>query len=642
MKNYLLALVLLLCGTVKSVAQVTKEWVLENYTKREVMIPMRDGTKLFTAIYEPKDKTVKHPILVERSPYTCAPYGEEFGRYLWTSEAIYSQHNYIMVFQDVRGKNYSEGDYENIRPYIPNKKGKNQIDEASDTYDTVDWLVKNVKNNNGAVGFWGISYPGFYSTMAGVCGHPAVKAVSPQAPVTDWFLGDDMHHNGAFMLMDSYSFFPWFERHSIMGDYDHSKTSLRPGDPYISYLEAGALSNLTSRLDSCPIWTSTMNHPDYDTWWQARDARQGIKYADVKRLPAVMVVGGEFDAEDMWGAIHTYEAFHDKVAASNSSPSSSEKVHFVYGPWTHGGWSRGYSSSLGDIFFGDSVCSKNYMRDVEYPFFAYYLEGKGERPVAVRAFHTGENTWSNYSEWPLHNVDKTAVYLSDNGALSFSAPTVASAESTYLSDPAHPVAYQGETVEGRTTEYLCADQRYASRRPDVLTFQTAPLKDTLRIGGPIDVELQVALTTTDADFVVKVIDVFPDDFDYTDHEWQTLAKAHGGDTVRWHRPVMPGYQMLVRGDVMRGRYRESFSQPKAFVPGEVTPVNFSLPDAVHTFLPGHRLMIQIQSSWYPLVDMNPQQFVDIYKCKDSDFIKTNITIYREAAHASRILLPVIR
>lgn len=612
---------------------------------------MRDGVRLFTAIYEPKDKSTKHPILVERSPYTCYPYGEEFGRYMWESMSIYSQHNYIMVFQDVRGKNHSEGDFVEIRP-LANKQHTNahqpstNIDEATDTYDTVDWLIKNCKGNNGAVGFWGISYPGFYSTMAGICGHPAVKAVSPQAPVTNWFLGDDMHHNGAFMLMDTYSFYPWFSRHDIMQPYDKSRLILSGGDAYTQYLHAGAISNLTSRIDSVPMWFDTCNHPDYDEWWQERDAIKAILSAKNKKLPAVMVVGGEFDAEDMWGAIHTYHAFNDKMQAANTQHPT-PNCHFVYGPWSHGGWTDPNGMSMGDIVFGDSICRKTYRSNIEYPFFAYYLEGKGMKPASVRTFSTGENTWRSHESWPLASPEKgnmTNWYLLNDGTID-AMPQECQETIThsslniphYTSDPKRPVPYQSQQSAERGTTYLCADQRFAAQRPDVLVYQTDTLRDTLRLAGPVIADMDVSITTTDADFVVKLIDVYPDNFKYSKHDIQTLALSQSRDTAHWEGPLMGGYQMLVRGDVMRGRYRNSFSKPEPFKPGEITKVRFELNDVCHTFLPGHRLMIQIQSSWFPLVDMNPQQFVNIYKCKDEDFIPTTVTI-----HSAHIELPIVK
>ena len=637
-KPRLLLHLIILCPLFAFAGEDMKQWVLDNYTKREVMIPMRDGVRLFTAIYEPKQtaadtpkgKAGRHPILVERTPYTCYPYGEDkFAEYLWKSQAIYTRNRYILVFQDVRGKNHSEGDFEDVRPVVgnPQQNGKKSgkkggavaVDETTDTYDTVDWLVKNTRDNNGRVGFWGISNPGFYATMAGICGHPAVKAVSPQAPVTDWWMGDDIHHNGAFMLMDSYSFFPWFSRHNLLApisDAARKKINLRDTDPYTRYLEAGAIKHLTARLDSCPLWDNVCKHPDYDEFWQQRDATRSITPATAK--PAVMVVGGQFDAEDCWGALHTYDAF-------SKAKAGGDDVHFVFGPWSHGGW-RGQCSSLGDIFFSDSLTTETFMRDIEYPFFAYYLEGKGARPAAVRAFSTGDNQWHNAPQWPVVATTGTPFYMHSGGKLTTKAPTTDEPSDTYTSDPMHPVPYQQTIADDRGTSYLCADQRFASYRPDVLTYQTQPLTDTLRLAGPIEADINVAISTTDADFVVKVIDVMPD----------------GYENPKEKTALMAGYQKLVRGDIFRGRYRNSPSHPEAFTPGQPTQVRFTMPDVCHTFLPGHRLMVQVQSTWFPLADRNPQQFVDIYHCADSDFIASQITLNHTAEHPSLVRLPVVK
>lgn len=618
-RKHLTFIIVFLLSSLVFAQDDAKQHLLSGYTTREVMITMRDGVRLFTTISEPKDKSTKHPILIQRTPYTRSPLGDEWGEFLWKYERIYLEHNYILVFQDCRGKNGSEGDYEDVRPMLGNPTKKDgHIDEATDTYDTVDWLIKNCPGNNGCVGFWGTSNPGFLATEAALCCHPAVKAVSPQAPVTDWWIGDDAHHNGAFMYMDMYAFFPWFSRHKIQEPFDNSRVKLREVDPYTQYLEVGAIRNFTARIDSCPLWDQFCAHPDYDDFWQKRDATRYFKSV----RPAIMVIGGEFDAEDNWGALHTYQAFL-------KAKKNGQDVHFVYGPWSHGAWHWGINgiTKLGDICFGDTISVNAYMRDVEYPFFAYYLEGKGARPLPVRVFSTGENKWNNLAHWPLVPVsESTSFYLHADGKITNEAPTADEPSDTYTSDPRHPVPYQQNIEARRSTSYMTSDQRFASYRPDVLTYQTSVLTDTLRLAGPIEADLNVAISTTDADFVVKVIDVFPDDYK---NPQETSA-------------FMQGYQMLVRGDIIRGRYRNDRSKPEAFTPGQSTEVRFTLNDVCHTFLPGHRLMVQIQSSWFPLADRNPQQFVDIYHCSDSDFIPSQITVNHSAQHPSLVRLPVVK
>lgn len=617
---------------------ITKEWVKSHYIKREVMITMRDGVKLFTSIYEPKDKSVKHPIIMNRTCYSVAPYGtdkfEGLERPAWRE---FTRNGYIFVFQDVRGKNMSEGVFEDIRPFVEgkkrpkyNKKGEvignanAPIDEASDTYDTAEWLVRNT-NSNGNIGVFGISYPGFYSTMAAISGHPAIKAVSPQAPVTDWFRGDDAHHNGAFFLADMFSFQYWFEYQNTAearsngGLYlGKNPSSILHTDLYSDYLKTGAIKNFSQLLgDSVKGWNDVVEHPNLDQWWEDRN----VLYHCKNVRPAVMVVGGLFDAEDCYGAFATYKQI------KKDSPQT--ELYLVEGPWSHGGWGRGAMPFFGNVYLGKDQCSDYYLRNIEYPFFAYYLEGKGERPCAeARVYDSGSLTWHNYTEgWPVQS-DKHAFYLTEDGLLGENVfKQMRPVE--YISDPARPVPFQGQPLRNRTTTYMLNDQRFAATRPDVAVFDSEPLVDSLQLSGEVEVELEVAITGTDADFIVKIIDVFPDDFQYPDSIYEANHRE---------RSLMAGYQMLVRGEVMRGKYRNSFSNPEPFVPGQKTKVKFRMPDIAHTFLPGHRLMVQVQSSWFPLVDRNPQKFCDIYTCDDSDFQKAAITIYPD----SKIWLPVVK
>lgn len=616
-----------LLSTIKAqVINPDSVYIVTNYYKIERQIPMRDGVKLFTSIYIPKDATKKYPIMLTRTPYSCAPYGEGKFRNFWSRNTReYFKQGYIVVMQDVRGCYMSEGTYEDIRPFNPNKKTKKDVDEASDTYDAIDWMVKNVPTNNGNVGVSGISYPGFYSTMAALCGHPALKAVGPQAPVTDWFIGDDVHHKGAFFLMDDFDF-----------DYSFGvprpKPTTKDGpdfiyptpDNYDFFLKAGSLKSLTKKYmgDSMKWWNEEMNHGNYDAFWKAHTVTYHIK--DIK--PAVLITGGLFDAEDVWGSWNLYKTIEKQSPKTNS--------RLVMGPWIHGGWAKTDGSYLGHVKFGKPDISSNYYRDIEMPFFNYYLKGEGDASKIAEAtiFISGENKWTTFTEWPPKNTEAQPIYLQEKGGLSFAKPTAANSFTDYVSDPAKPVPYTEDVHLHRTREYMVDDQRFAARRTDVLVFSTEVLTEDMTLAGPVIANLLASISTTDADFVVKLIDVFPDDFNYTDKDEYPMG----------------GYQMLVRGEVLRGKFRNSFNpdamgkDPEPFVPNKVTPVSFELPDVAHTFQKGHKVMIQIQSSWFPLVDRNPQQFLDIYHCDEKDFVKSTIKIYHDTERPSSILLPVLK
>lgn len=623
MKNYILSL-LLFAGTSLFSQSPDSVWVVNNYNKSEKLIPMRDGVKLFTAVYAPKNNAEKHPILIVRTPYSVAPYGENsFSPRLFSTYWInYLREGYIFVIQDVRGRFMSEGEFEDVRPFNKNKKSKTDIDEASDTYDAVDWLLKNIPGNNGRVGVFGISYPGFYATMAALSNHPAIKAVSPQAPVTDWFIGDDFHHNGAFALMDGFRFYSGF------GKPRPVPTTTAPAgfqypekDNYNFYLKMGALKNYGTEMKDIKFWNDLMNHPDYDAWWKARDARR----ACYNIQPAMMEVGGTFDAEDCFGAWNLYKAIEQQ------NPKTSNRL--VMGPWFHGGWSRGEGANLGNVRFG-SKTSGYYQDSVEVPFFNYHLKNKGsiEQLAEATIFFTGENSWKKFGAWPPLTVNTKPLYLREGNSLSYEAPKNTNAFSTYVSDPAKPVPYADGVHLFRTREYMSDDQRFAARRPDVLVFQTAELDADLTLAGPVTADLKVILSTTDADFVVKLIDVFPDNFSYEESYCCKGVKQEA---------EMAGYQMLVRGEIMRGKYRNSFEKPEPFAVGKPETVRFELPGVAHTFKKGHRLMIQIQSSWFPLFDRNPQVFTDIYKCDDKDFVPCTIKLLHQQDAASAILLPVL-
>ncbi len=606
-------------------------WFRENYSKKEVYIPMRDGVKLFTSIYMPNDMTEKHPILMSRTPYSCSPYGEQnYSTRYWSSYyRYYAREKYIFVTQDVRGRWMSEGEFVDVRPFNPDKKSNTDIDEASDTYDAIDWLIKNLPYNNGNVGVMGISYPGFYSTMAALSGHPALKAVSPQAPVTDWFQGDDFHHNGVFFIMDGFSFYAGgfgYPRPKPTTVGPRSSLRLPMNDNYQTYLKIGALKNFRKLAgDSLLFFNEMYKHPNRDAWWEARDPRNFV--TNVK--PAMLEVGGLFDAEDCFGAWNLYKAIEKKNSSGNFN-----KV--VMGPWYHGQWASTDGTHLGNVKFGANT-SFWYQNNIEMPFFDYYLKGKGDISKLAEAtvFMGGENEWKHYDQWPPANSKPTPIYLNDSNSLSWNSPTIKKSFSEYISDPAHPVPYTEDVHFFRTREYMDDDQRFASRRSDVLTFETGILEEDLVLGGVVSADLKVSLSTTDADFVVKIIDVFPDDFRYPGTTPQ-FGRSAGGSYP------MGGYQMLVRGDIMRGRFRNSFASPEAFKPNKVETVKFDLPDISHTFKKGHRLMIQIQSSWFPLADRNPQQFVNIYECDDKDFIKSTIRVFHDASNASNIVLPVLK
>ncbi len=629
MKRILLSfLFTCLMTAVFSQNKLDEAWIKENYGKKEVRITMRDGVKLFTSIYMPKDTTEQHPVLFMRTPYSCAPYGEENWVDLWSSHfRYYLREGYILVKQDVRGRWMSEGEFVDVRPFNPNKKTTKDIDEASDTYDTIDWLVKNLPHNNGKVGVAGISYPGFYSTMAALCGHAALKAVSPQAPVTDWFIGDDFHHNGAFFQMDGFAFY------SSFGKPRPQPTTVGPADfdyptrdNYEFYLEAGTLKNLAKLMgDSIAFWKDFYTHPNYDDWWKARNVRNFVN--NIPSGTSTLVVGGLFDAEDCFGAWRTYEAIEQKAKNNNK---------IVMGPWYHGQWSSSSDdgSSLGNVQFGSST-SIWYQNNIEIPYFNYHLKGKGDISKIPEAtiFFTGVNEWKQYDRWPPVSKQNKPFYLHAGGKLSWEKPSAKNSFSEYISDPTKPVPYTEDIHFQRTKEYMIDDQRFAARRPDVLVFQTDVLNEDVTLAGAIIADLITSISTTDADFVVKLIDVFPDKFSYGDKQPPGVPD----DSY-----IMEGYQMLVRGEIMRGKYRKSFEAPVPFKPNSFEKIRYELPDVAHTFQKNHRIMIQIQSTWFPLVDRNPQKFVNIYEADEKDFQKSTIRIFHDAANASQIMLPVIK
>jgi putative CocE/NonD family hydrolase len=583
------------------------------YTKFEHRIAMRDGKKLFTSVYVPKDHSKDYPILIKRTPYSCKPYGvDQYADNLGPSP-LFVKAGYIFVTQDVRGRWMSEGEFVNMRPHSAMKKDQ-EIDESTDTYDTIEWLVKNVPHNSGKAGLWGISYPGFYTSAGMIDAHPALAACSPQAPICDWFVGDDWHHNGALMLPHAFNFMASFGRprpeptKKFEFKFDHETP-----DGYDFFLRMGPLANADTQhfKGEVAFWNEVMAHGTYDDFWKARNLRPHLK--GIK--PAVMTVGGWFDAENLFGALETYKQVERSSQTTNV---------LVMGPWNHGGWSRGTGESLGDVAF-NSKTSEFYREHIELPFFEYYLKGQGRggHPEAW-VFETGTNEWQKHDKWPPPNAKAKSFYLSADGKLSTDAPSKAEndAHDEYVSDPAKPVPHIEKINVGMTAEYMVADQRHAARRPDVLVYQTEVLEQDLAIAGPIEVELHISTSGTDSDWIVKVIDVYPDDY-------PDPAKNSTG-------VKMGGYQQLLRGDVMRGKFRKGFESPVAFEPNKPDVVKFTMPDVCHVFRPGHRLMVQVQSTWFPLVDRNPQKFVDIYAAKESDFQKATQRVHRSVERASKI------
>ena len=598
-------------------------YVTENYDKREVMIPMRDGTRLFTAVYAPKDRTRAYPFLLERTPYSVAPYGKDaFKSDLGPSER-FGKEGFIFVFQDVRGRMMSEGTFIDMTPAAALPRTGTQVDESTDTFDTVAWLLQNIPGNNGKAGQWGVSYPAFYAAAALIDAHPAMKAVSPQAPIVDWFTGDDFHHNGALWLPHLFNFIADFGRvrpgpASTVGPPFRHGTS----DGYAFFQRLGPLSRVETAYfkGSIPFWKQVMAHGTYDAFWQARNLRPHLR--DIQ--PAVLTVGGWFDAENLYGSLQVNQAL------DTQSPST--RHHLVMGPWSHGSWGRLPGSQLGDVRF-DSATSEFYQASIEFPFFMRYLKDAPD-PELPKAFifQTGRNEWRRFPAWPPREIRPTGLFFQDGARLGFAEPRQEGSDA-YPSDPARPVPYYNGINISMVPEYMTADQRFAASRPDVLVFQTAVLDKDLQLAGPIQASLWVSTTGTDSDWVVKVIDVYPDDF----------PDPEPRPAIRRHAPVNPmgGYQQLLRGEVMRGKFRDSFEHPEPFVPGQPTLVSFSLNDVCHTFLKGHRLMVQVQSSWFPLMDRNPQVFTDIYRAKAEDFRKAEQRLYHGGAHASRLVLPVL-
>ncbi len=611
--------------TTKDEVKTSNNYVQDNYTKKELSIEMRDGTKLFTVIYAPKDQSKTYPILLQRTPYSCAPYGEgKFKTKIGPNIQLMKEGN-IVVYQDVRGRWMSEGVYDNMRAYIPNKTGT-QTDETSDTYDTIDWLVNNVENNNGKVGTWGISYPGHYATVSTIDAHPALKAASPQASIADFFF-DDFHHNGAFLLS-------YFRAVSLFGTYKDTPTdtawyalpTMDSQDQYQFFLDAGPLKNLNKyfrketvdnlspqnndKIDDF-FWKEIIEHPNYDEVWKSKGIIQHLD--KVPATVATMVVGGEFDAEDLYGPLETYKGI-EKHQPNNYNT-------LVFGPWDHGGWSRSSVKNIvGNYYFGDSISLK-FQKEIESKFFNHFLKGSGDKnsglPEAY-VYDSGKKEWSSFDVWPPKQAVKEDWFLSENQKLTATKKSTKGIE--FISDVKRPVPYSEDIKTVFTPrKYMTDDQRFAARRPDVLVFETDVLTEDFTLAGDILAKLKVATTGTAADWIVKVIDVHPKDAKNNNKNMQSHLK-------------MSNYHLMVRSEVMRGRFRNSFSTPEPFVVNRKTAVNLKLQDVFHTFKKGHKLQIQVQSTWFPLIDLNPQTYVDnIYKADEKDFKTQTHTVFTDSA-----------
>lgn len=634
------------CVTAQEPSQL-ESYIRLHYTKSEHMVPMRDGVKLFTSVFVPRDSSHTYPMLMKRTPYNVAPYGEDKYPARMGPSDLFVKAGYIFVNQDVRGRFASEGEFQQVTPHRPVKAAAD-VDESTDTYDTIAWLLKNVPGHNGRVGMYGISYPGFYAAAGMIDAHPALKAVSPQAPVGDWYFDDFLHH-GSFFLAHA---FRWLSNNATerpKPTTDVNKPYVYPTpDGYKMFLEAGSVENIDKLYlkGSIPFWKEMMEHPNRDEFWQKRALIPHLKNV----APAVMTVTGWYDAEDLYGSFKTYQS----IEKQNPNVTSV----LVVGPWHHGGWASVDGDKLGHVTFG-SKTSAFYRAEIELPFFEKYLKDKDvPAPAEAIVFETGSNAWRTFDHWPPSKTEPRKLYLQSDGKLAWALPSGGSlaarsaaagasaagasaagksaagksaanpsaagaleAFDEFVSDPNKPVPYCENITPKMTIEYMVDDQRFASRRPDVLTYQTEPFEEDMVVAGPLEADLWVSTTGTDADWVVKLIDVRPDAPEST---------------------PLAGYQMLVRSEVIRGRFRNDYAKPEPFKPGETTRVRFELLDVLHRFQKGHRLMVQIQSTWFPLVDRNPQTFVpNIYFAKPADFQRATHRVFRSQEHPTSLTLGVL-
>ena len=596
---------------------IDRAWLEENYTKYERLVPMRDGVKLYTVWYAPKDTDTQYPILFTRTPYGNRPYGVD--AYPEPARLIkwFAREKFIFASQDVRGRNGSQGQFVHVRPILPKKEKPSDIDESTDAWDTIDWMVKTIPGNNGKVGMTGVSYPGFYSSCGAIDSHPALKAVSPQAPIADWFIGDDFRHNGALYLPHGFGFLATFEQKLEKPTREQTRPfDYETPNGYEFFLNLGPLANADALhfKGATPYWNELLEHETYDSYWQARNIRPHLK--NIKA--AVMTVGGWFDAEDLFGALETYRSIE------RQNPGAYNVL--VMGPWSHGQWHTGPGEKLGDIQFR-SQTAEFFRQQIELPFFKALLKSNGP-PTLPEAyvFETGTCQWKRYDTWPPATSREVSFFLKPGAALSEWAPT-AQGFDEYVSDPNKPVPFIPNIAVNMTREHMLDDQRFASTRPDVLVYRTEPLEEDLTVVGQVGVALHVSTTGTDSDWVLKLIDVYPGD--------------HPNPNPNPSGIEMGGYQQLVRGEAMRGKFRNSFEKPEPFEPGKITPVEWVMPDVCHTFRRGHRMMLHVQSSWFPLVDRNPQTFCRIPRANAEDFVKATQRVYHSSEAASRIRIRVL-
>ncbi len=581
------------------------------FRRQEVQIPMRDGVKLYTDIYIPKKSRERLPFLFTRTPYG-ATNNKGLNTQLTGSYKDFVPDGYIFVFQDIRGRYKSEGQFVMFR--VPrDKNDPKAIDESTDTNDTISWLIEHIPNNNGRVGVLGISYGGLLTVMAMMDPHPALKAVSEQASPADQFLGDDFHHNGAFRLSYGMEYSAMMETGNTNFHFQFDKH-----DTFEWYLALGALANFNTNYGhgKLPTWNDFTAHPNYDEFWQ----KQAVPpYLDAPKVPNLNVAGW-WDQEDFYGPMKIYETLEKK--------DTNHLNYVIAGPWNHGGWSRGDGRKLGEIDF-DSNTSEYFRQKVQAPWFAYWLKDKGtlQQPEALM-FQTGSNRWESYDQWPpLNRTTDRPLYFQRDGKASFAKPEGEEQFDSYVSDPAHPVPYRQRPMSptypgGGWPTWLVEDQRFVHMRPDVLSWETGTLQEDMTVAGDIVAHLFAATSGTDSDWIVKLIDVYPED--------------------NPKDPKMGGYQLMIADEVFRARFRESFEHPKAVVPNEVTEYAVDLHTNDHAFLKGHKIMVQVQSTWFPVIDRNPQRFVEnIWTATEADYKAATQRVYRSGRYPSNVTLPVL-
>jgi hypothetical protein len=622
-------------------AAPSKNDLQARYTKYEYRIPMRDGVRLFTVVYVPKDQSKSYPFMVTRTPYGVGVraggethYGEDWFPSQLGPSKEFDDAGYIFVKQDVRGRYMSEGKWVEATPHVNAHRAPGEGQESQDMYDTMEWLLKHVPNNNGKAGISGISYPGFYTDASIIDSHPSIKAASPQAPVTNLYMGDDSYHGGAFMLAANFDFYAGFtpQHNPTPGAGSRERFDYGAADGYDFFLQKLTMQNILATMtpEQRALLVPTIDHDTYDDFWQSRAIERHLK--GIKA--AVLTVGGWFDAEDPQGPFTTYEA----IKRNNKGIFNG----LVIGPWVHGGWARLDGRRLGNVNF-DSNTGDYFRTHLQFPFFEYYLKGvkPAAMPAEVTVFETGSNVWRQYTAWPPVQAKPRTLYFGARGSLSWQQPAANVGNDAgfdeYVADPHKPVPYIAYPGTGVPQEYMVSDQRFAASRPDVLTYRSEVLEEDVTVAGPVTPKLFVSTTGTDADWVVKLIDVYPAEYPSADG----ADRGNRGNDVGPPSSTMGGYQMLVRGNPLRGKFRHGFETPEPFVPGKVEAVDYTMGQVDHTFRRGHRIMVQVQSSWFPLVDLNPQTFTHIPTAKPEDFKAATQRVYHAAATPSGVQVMVM-